>query len=413
MTLRCEVISVGTELLLGQIVDTNASWLSKKLNDVGLNVLHHQTVGDNANRMKAVFQQAQNRSDLVIVTGGLGPTEDDLTREVAAELFDTSLLMDKQVMNQIEQFFGDRNISMTENNRKQALHFNGGQTFENYVGMAPGLAFKHQGVYWFFLPGVPKEMKDIMSNGIIPYLHQLGLTDGKLYYRTLYFQGIGESILETELLDLIQSQTNPTIAPLAGDGYVMVRLAAKANRKDEAADWFDELEELIRFRVGEYIVNQPRSKTEQVIEHFKDQKISLASCESLTGGLFSSTIVDHAGVSSFYYGSLITYNNQAKHVVADVPANILDEEGAVSHACAKAMASGAANKLNTDVAISFTGVAGPNDEDAISPGTVYIGLSVYGNVYSKLFQFTGSREDVRQAATDAGMKYLYDQFVRQ
>ncbi|WP_411955507.1 competence/damage-inducible protein A [Alkalibacillus sp. S2W] len=413
MTLRCEVISVGTELLLGQIVDTNASWLSEKLNDVGLNVLHHQTVGDNANRMKAVFEQAQQRSDLVIVTGGLGPTEDDLTREVAAELFDTSLLIDEQVMNQIEQFFGDRNISMTENNRKQALHFDGGHTFENYVGMAPGLAFNHQGVNWFFLPGVPKEMKDIMSNGIVPYLHQLGLTDGKLYYRTLYFQGIGESILETELLDLIQAQTNPTIAPLAGDGYVVVRLAAKANQKNEAEDWFDELEELIRFRVGEYMVNQPRSKTEQVIEHFKAQNISLASCESLTGGLFSSRVVDHAGVSSFYYGSLITYNNQSKQELANVPATILSGEGAVSHACAKAMAEGAANKLNTDVAISFTGVAGPNDENGISAGTVYIGLSVYGNVYSKLFQFTGSRQDVREAATDAGMKYLYDQIVRQ
>ncbi|MET3682203.1 nicotinamide-nucleotide amidase [Alkalibacillus flavidus] len=407
MTTRCEIISVGTELLLGQIVDTNATWLSEQLNNIGINVYYHQTVGDNHERLQAVFERAQSRSNVIVVTGGLGPTEDDLTREVAAELFDTTLEIDAASMAKIEHFYQEKNIEMTENNRKQALAFRGGEVLANPIGMAPGLTYHHEGTLWIFLPGVPKEMKQLTTDLVIPYLHKQQLSAGRLFYRTLYFQGIGESALETELLDLMQAQTNPTIALLAGDGYVTLRLAAKSVDETESHHLFDQIEQVISSRVGSFIVDQPKTIVERVVSQFKHHRLTLASCESLTGGLFSSTLISYEGVSSFYSGSLVTYNNEAKREIAGVDDTILERDGAVSEACAKAMATGAAQKMNADVAISFTGVAGPDNQGHIPAGTVYIGLFHKGQTTCYSYQFPGGRDDVRQAAVERGFKVLH------
>ncbi|MDQ0350689.1 nicotinamide-nucleotide amidase [Alkalibacillus filiformis] len=407
MNSKCEIISVGTELLLGQIVDTNASWLSEKLNNIGLNVYYHQTVGDNFNRLTSVFEQAQKRSNIIIVTGGLGPTEDDLTREVAANLFDTDLKLDEPTFQEVQSYYTERNLTMTENNRKQALYFNGGEVFHNKVGMAPGLHFEHQGVLWFFLPGVPKEMKWITTEKVIPYLHDKGLTEGKLFHRVLTFQGIGESALETELIDLIHEQTNPTIAPLAGNGYIMIRLTAKANKEVEATELLDGTERLIHERVGNFFFGYgDQSLDQQLIHLLSKHRLTLSACESITGGQFASTIVSNKGASQLFKGSIISYTDEMKEKVVGIPNHILQKEGAVSEACANLMAENTQRMLNSDLSISFTGVAGPGEVNGYEPGTVFIAINYNGQTKCDHYHFAGDRNQVRDEAVQVGLKQL-------
>ncbi|WP_188205868.1 competence/damage-inducible protein A [Alkalibacillus aidingensis] len=408
MDSKCEIISVGTELLLGQIIDTNAAWLSEKLNELGLNVYYQQTVGDNKHRLYKVFKQAQERSNIVFVTGGLGPTEDDLTREVAAELFDTTLTTDDDTMDKIESFFQKRQLSMTSNNRKQALSFKGGTVFENKVGMAPGLKYEYEGVIWFFLPGVPKEMKWIINEQIIPYLYQIDFVEGKLYHRTLTFQGIGESTLETKLIDLIQTQSNPTIAPLAGNGYVTIRLTAKSKSEQEASKLLDQSEHQILSRVHSYFVGYGNLSIEkQLINLLKEHGLTCSSCESLTGGLFAAKLVEHRGVSQLFKGSIISYQNEIKEKVVGIPREVLDQDGAVSERCARLMAENTLNKLSSDIAISFTGVAGPDPLEGHQPGTVYIAISQKGkDTICQPIQLVGERSQIREEAVQSGLKLL-------
>ncbi|MDV2580668.1 competence/damage-inducible protein A [Alkalibacillus haloalkaliphilus] len=407
MNSKCEIISVGTELLLGQIVDTNASWLSEKLNNIGLNVYYHQTVGDNFNRLASVFEQAQKRSNIIIVTGGLGPTEDDLTREVAASLFETDLKLDEPTFQEVQSYYTKRNLTMTENNRKQALYFNGGEVFHNKVGMAPGLHFEHKGVLWFFLPGVPKEMKWIANEKVIPFLHDKGLTEGKLFHRILTFQGIGESALETELLDLIQGQTNPTIAPLAGNGYIMIRLTAKANQEARAVELLDDTEQLVHKRVGDYFFDYgDQSLDQQLIHLLTKHEMTLSACESITGGQFASTIIANEGVSQLFKGSIISYTDEMKEEIVGIPHHLLQNEGAVSEACAKSMADNTQRMSGSNLSISFTGVAGPNEVNGYEPGTVFIAINYNGETKCEHYHFSGDRNQIRDEAVQAGLKQL-------
>ncbi|MGM8214540.1 competence/damage-inducible protein A [Bacillaceae bacterium W0354] len=408
---KCEIITVGTELLLGQVLDTNSTWLSEKLAHVGINVFHKQTVGDNYDRLLAVFKEAQKRSNIVIVTGGLGPTEDDLTRQVAADLFGCELEVDQQTLDKIEAFFKERKLNMPENNRKQALSFSGGKVFANKVGMAPGLYYKNNDTLWFFLPGVPKEMKWIVEEQIFPFLSQEGFLKKQLSSRVLTFQGIGESLLEAKLYDYIQEQTNPTIAPLAGNGYVTIRITAQGESKEEANQLIDPVEKKILERVGNYFVGYGNIPLEvQVMENLKMNQLTLSSCESITGGLFASTIIQHDGASNVFNGSIVSYSNKVKEHVVGVPKSVLANEGAVSELTAKIMAENIREKFNSDVSISFTGVAGKDPVEGYSQGTVFIGLSFLNHetVVKKVNLF-GTRNAIREEAVLEGLKFILAQ----
>ncbi|GEL75807.1 competence/damage-inducible protein A [Tenuibacillus multivorans] len=404
---KCEIITVGTELLLGQINDTNSTWLSNKLAEAGINVYYKQTVGDNFNRLFSVFEKAQERSNIIFVTGGLGPTDDDLTKEVAAKLFNCELDIHQPTLNKIESFFKRRQQIMTENNRKQAQCFPSGRVFENEVGMAPGLHMKHEGASWFFLPGVPKEMKWIIDEQILPYLKDEGLLTKQLYSRVLSFQGIGESALETELQDIIRAQTNPTIAPLAGNGYVTLRITARAITRDEGEQLISDLEESILNRVGSYFVGYGQISLEVgLMQLLKEKQLTLSSCESVTGGLFASTIIQHDGASSIFNGSIVSYTNKVKQHAVGVPEHILREYGAVSEPCADAMAEHTRKQLQSDIAISFTGIAGTEPVNGYPPGTVFIGISNLNQTIVRRVQLKGNRNAIREEAVTEGIKHL-------
>ncbi|TFB23143.1 competence/damage-inducible protein A [Filobacillus milosensis] len=405
---RCEIISVGTELLLGQITDTNSAWLSEKLADAGINVFFKQTVGDNYNRLFSVFEKAQSRSNIVFVTGGLGPTDDDLTRDVAASLFNTNLEIDEDTFDTIKSIFKKNNKHMTDNNHKQALKFTNSIVFNNEVGLAPCLHYIHKGVWWFFLPGVPREMKWLVEQKVLPYLNESGLITHQLYSRILTFNNIGESTLETELQDLIREQTNPTIAPLAGNGYVRLRLTSLAQSKEEADDLLNPLEKKILNRVKQYFVGYGDLPLEiQVLEQLKNKHLNLSSCESITGGLFASTIIQHSGASNVFNGSIVSYTDEVKKEIVGVSEDILETHGAISEPCAKAMAENCRNKFKTDLAISFTGIAGTDPVQGFAPGTVFIGVTINNETICKKVELKGDRNAIREGAVTEGLKLLY------
>ena len=402
----CEIISVGTELLLGQIDDTNASWLSKKMATLGLDVYYRQTIGDNRNRLFEAFQLAQKRSDIIIVTGGLGPTEDDLTRDAACDLFGCSLETDPGTMEKIEQFYIDRQLTMTENNRKQALSFTGAKVFRNEVGMAPGLCYEFEGTVWYFLPGVPTEMKWLVENGVLPDLYDRDFVQYQIYSRELIFQGIGESTLENELIDLIRNQTNPTIAPLAGGGYVTIRLTAKSSSQEDADRLLDPMEEEIIARAREfYVGDRPLTDERQIIEWLHTNQFTMASCESLTGGQFASQIVSESGASSVFNGAIVSYTDEVKEHIVGVDRELLETVGAVSEEVARSMAKETRKLLLSDYAISFTGVAGAEPMDGHPGGTVFIAVAgkEKETVCQKL-NLIGLRNDIREQAVQQGLK---------
>ncbi|MFC0014416.1 MULTISPECIES: competence/damage-inducible protein A [Allobacillus] len=402
----CEIISVGTELLLGQIDDTNATWLSEKMATLGLNVYHRQTIGDNRKRLYEAFKLAQSRSDLVIVTGGLGPTDDDLTRDAACDLFGCNLETDLFTMKKIEAYYENRGMNMTENNRKQALSFSGGTVFENEVGMAPGLCYQYDETVWYFLPGVPTEMKWIVDHRLIPDLYSRDFLQYQLYSRELNFQGIGESTIEHELIDLIRKQSNPTIAPLAGDGHVTIRLTAKSVSKEEADELLDSIQEQILSRVSIYYVgDRPNTLERQIIERLRNKNLTFSACESITGGLFASQIVSEPGASDAFQGSIVSYTNEIKENIVNVPIEILERYGAVSEECARSMAEKSRVLMNSDLSISFTGVAGDQSIDGHSSGTVFVAISSKeGSTICEKLTLIGKRNEIRNQATKRGLK---------
>ncbi|OIJ17902.1 competence/damage-inducible protein A [Anaerobacillus alkalidiazotrophicus] len=412
--MNAEIIAIGSELLLGQISNTNAQFLSKQLANIGVNVYHHSVVGDNRARLIEIITQAQKRSNLIVVTGGLGPTKDDLTKETIAECVGRSLITDKEALINIEEYFKRRNRVMSENNRKQALVISGCTILPNDHGMAPGMALKENGVSYVLLPGPPKEMEPMFINyGLSFLVSQLEKTT-KISSRVLNFFDIGESQLETELLDLIDNQTNPTIAPLAKDGEVTIRLTVKYENEKEGAALLDEIEGKILARVGEFFYGyDDTSLLKEVIKQLKDEGITIASAESLTGGLFSSEITKVSGASTIFKGGIVCYSNDSKQSILKVPDEIINEFGAVSSECAKALADNVKDLTGATIGISFTGVAGPNKLENKEVGTVYIGISVIGKktiVYP--LKLAGSREQIQSRSVKYGLYSLMKHFSK-
>ncbi|MDF0725114.1 competence/damage-inducible protein A [Cytobacillus sp. S13-E01] len=406
--MNAEIIAVGSELLLGQIVNSNAQFLSRELADIGVNVYYHTVVGDNPSRLQEVIETAQKRSNLLIFTGGLGPTKDDLTKETIASLIGRSLVMDDKALKSIVDYFQKTNRVMTENNKKQALVLKGSTVLRNDNGMAPGMGIEINRITYMLLPGPPKEMNPMFTSYGKKYLLERVGTVERIESRVLRFFGIGESQLETEIEDLIDAQTNPTIAPLASDGEVTLRLSAKHSSFEVTKKLLDDLEKEITIRVGQYLYGyESVTLVSQVLEYLKVNERSIASAESLTGGLFQEQLTSMGGASSVVKGGVVCYSNDAKRDILNVNEATLNNDGAVSEKCAKELADNVRKLFNADIGISFTGVAGPNELEGKPVGTVYIGISS-GTQPTKVHKLSlaGSRQGIRERAVKYGYFYL-------
>ncbi|OZM58639.1 competence/damage-inducible protein A [Lottiidibacillus patelloidae] len=409
--MNAEIIAIGSELLLGQIANTNAQYISKKLAELGVNVYYHQVVGDNKDRLKNLVESAKNRSDLIIFTGGLGPTKDDLTKETIASCLNKKLVLDHRALELIKDYFVKVNRDMTENNKKQALVIEGSHVLANDFGMAPGMAIKVDKKTFMLFPGPPKELYPMFDNYAVPYIKQHIGESNVIHSKVLRFFGIGEAQLETELEDLLEEQTNPTIAPLAGEGEVTLRLTAKHDTIHGAAELIDRLEQKVRKKVGQYIYGiDDTSLPQEVIKKLTATQYTLAAAESLTGGLFSKEMTEFPGASSFYSGGIVSYTNEMKTNVLNISQDLLQKYGAVSEQCAIKMAEEVRLLCNADIGISFTGVAGPEPLESKAVGTVFIAIAMK-NKKTEVFSINlaGSREAIRVRTIKYGYYYLLKQ----
>ncbi|WP_141603456.1 competence/damage-inducible protein A [Terrilactibacillus laevilacticus] len=409
--MNAELIAVGSELLLGQIANTNAQFISEQLAQLGINVFYHTVVGDNQERLSSAIKIAESRSDMIIFTGGLGPTKDDLTKETISRELGRKLVVDQEALNSILSYFKKTGRVMTENNRKQALIIEGSDSLPNRHGMAPGMLIEIKNKTYILLPGPPNEMKPMFVNSAVPLLAKM--QTNPLHSRVLRFFGIGESALETELMDLIDTQSNPTIAPLAKESEVTIRLTAKHEKKDVAIQLLDDIEEKISLRVGDYLYGYgEQSLPETVFCLLKKHQKTIAFAESLTGGLASQLLTDIPGASEVFKGSIVSYTNEVKSEVLGVPTQTLETYGAVSAECSKDMAKNIQSKCKTTIGLSFTGVAGPDKSENKEVGTVFIGLADGQNVYSFPYQFSGTRSRIRLQSAKTGYD-LVRRYLRQ
>ncbi len=376
--MKTAILSVGTEILFGQIVNTNTVYLSQQMNMLGFDVMYHYTVGDNPKRVEEMIDLAFQDCDLILTTGGLGPTQDDLTKEVACKALDDTLVMMDDVLEEITKYFKTLGREMTENNKKQAIMPSRATVFHNDAGTAPGFALEKDGKYIICMPGPPREMKRMFQKSVVPFLQSM--IDGALYYRQIRFFGIGESMLETQLLDLIDNQTDPTLATYAKEGECSLRIASKRATEEEAEHAVDEMLEKVKERVGHYIYSCDDEELAQVVaDRLMEQGLTLSSAESCTGGMFASTMTDIPGISQCFDRGLVTYSNQAKMEELGVSAGTLEKFGAVSEETALEMVEGLKHVSGSDVCISVTGIAGPGGGSEEKPvGLVYIGFS-YGD----------------------------------
>lgn len=407
---NAEIVAVGTELLLGQIANTNAQWLSETLASVGINVHHHAVVGDNLGRVEKQFRISGERADVIIITGGLGPTEDDLTREAFQQITGMEIIEHEPSMKQIEAYFKKQNTGMTPNNRKQARVFTGADVIENQTGMAPGMIVPYENKTWIFLPGVPREMKRMMRNDVLPYLQNMPGGDSVIKSVMLRFIGIGESTLEHELSDLIQHQHNPTIAPLAQNEGVAIRLTAKAETDGEASALIDRTKQTILDKVGQHYYGvDNQSLEESVLALLQQTNRSIGAAESLTGGQFTDKLISVPGASNVCRGGIVCYDTKVKENVLHVTPELIHRYGTVSKECALAMAENVCSLLDADIGISFTGVAGPDSAEGHPPGTVFI--AVYdksGGQLSEQYTFQGDRQSIRKRTVLKGYELLYN-----
>lgn len=405
-----ELISVGTELLLGNIVNTNAAYLSKKLAALGINVYYQTTVGDNEGRLAEALQAARERSDLVILTGGLGPTKDDLTKEVTAAAVGRMLVLDEAVKEDITSYFkqkGKNSGDIPQNNWKQAMIIEGATVLRNENGTAPGLIVTEEDTTLILLPGPPNELVPMTETQVIPYLSSLSNT--VFYSAMVKLCGIGESQVEMEIADLIEKQTNPTIAPYAKTGEVHLRVTASASTQKEAKELVKPVVKELKKRFGQAIYTTKEEETleDVVVKALLKRELTLVTAESCTAGLLTGRIVNVPGVSEVLKEGFVTYTNKAKRKLLGVSKSTLKTYTAVSAQTAKEMVKGAAIGSDSDVAISITGLAGPGGgTEEIPVGTVFIGCYANEKVTVKEFHFNGSREKIRELSVVNGLDLL-------
>jgi nicotinamide-nucleotide amidase len=405
--MKAEIISIGTELLLGQIANTNAQFISEQLAILGIPMYYHSVVGDNRERLLAQLKISTERSDLIIFTGGLGPTKDDMTKETIAQFMDCGLVLDVQAMEQITSFFQNRNIHMTENNERQALVLEGAHILFNETGLAPGMAKEFNGKHYILFPGPPKELQPMFLNQAVPYLHTLSPEKKMVYSKVMRFCGIGESALETQLQDLIDQQTSPTIAPLAKEGEVTLRLTCYSSSVEEAEEEMSEVIQEITSRVGTFLYGWNNDTLEDVVVQLLRQKsLTLSIAESCTGGLLSHYITKVSGASQVFDGGIVCYTDQVKHEQLSVPKETLQKEGAVSSQVAHFLAESVKEKFQSSIGVSVTGVAGPDTQEGKPVGLVYIGISLPDRTIVEQVRLAGQRQTIQLRATKIALNYI-------
>lgn len=411
--MKAELISTGTELLLGQILNTNARFLGQRLAELGIDLFYQTTVGDNESRLADVFRSAYHRADVVIVTGGLGPTQDDLTKETIAKVLGLNMSIDEKSLAHVEEFFRVRGRKMPETNRKQAVMPEGSTVIPNKIGTAPGVLIEKDGKTVVVLPGPPVEMQPMFTETVEPYLKKkLGRDKMVIISRVLRILGIGESAIEECIRDLVDEQTNPTIAFLAPRGEVLIRITAKAKNKGEALRGIAKLEKEIRKRLGDCIYGVDEDTMEKVVAGLlRERGLTLSVAESCTGGLIAQRLTSVPGVSdSFMYG-IVTYSNDSKVQLLGVPPEVIEKHGAVSEETALEMVKGVRQACGTDLAIATTGIAGPGGGTPEKPvGLVYIGFADRLTTVVQKYMFAGDREVIRWQTSNAALnlvrKYL-------
>lgn len=404
--MKVEIIAVGTEVLMGDIVNTNAQYVARMLSMLGLGTYYHSTVGDNAQRLKEMFDIGFKRADIIITTGGLGPTKDDLTKEVAADFFNKKMVLDEDTLHNIEKIFMKLGRPASESNKKQAYFPEGSQIISNPHGTAPGCIIEENNKVLIMLPGPPSELKPMFQNFITPYLSKY--SSGILVSTIIRMFGIGESSMETLIEDIIKAQSNPTIAPYAQEGGLILRLTAWGKTKEDALESMKPVKEELYKRLGSYIYGEGDKKLDDLVcEALIKHQITISVAESCTGGMIASTLVDFPGISQVFSEGHITYSNEAKMKYLGVKEETLKAHGAVSPEVAGEMAAGVARVSSSDIGISTTGIAGPDGGTKEKPaGLVYIGISFKGNLYTHKINITGDRYKVRRMTTMWAFCYL-------
>lgn len=402
-----ELISVGTEILLGNIVNTNAAYLAEQCAGLGLSCYYQTVVGDNEERLAQTIKTAFGRADIVILSGGLGPTKDDLTKETAAKVLGRTMRMDEHSKERIKEYFTKRKIELTDNNWKQAMVPEGAIVVDNANGTAPGIIIEDNGKRVILLPGPPNELIPMFENSIYPYLCEA--EPGIIYSKTVKLCGIGESKAETMVADLIAEQSNPTIAPYAKTGEVHLRITAKAADEKEAKKLIKPVVKELknRFGMNVYTTDENITLEQSVVDLLLANNLTVTTAESCTGGLLSAKLINVPGVSEVFKSGHVTYSNKAKHKLLGVKKPSLDKYGAVSESVAKEMAKGAAASSKADVAVAITGIAGPEGgSDAKPVGLVYIACSVCGKIKVKEYNFSGNRNKIREGSVIAALTLM-------
>ncbi|NCC08382.1 MAG: competence/damage-inducible protein A [Clostridia bacterium] len=404
--MEAEIIAVGTELLLGDILNTNAQFLSKQLAALGINVHFQCVVGDNPQRLKSVVSLALSRSDLLVFSGGLGPTDDDLTKQTAADAFGDTLRFDEAELEKIKSFFAAWNRTMPENNKKQAMIPTNGRKIPNANGTAPGMIFEKDGKYAVLLPGPPKELQPMFLDEVKPWL--ASLSDNILYSTSLRVTGIGESHLETKVAHLLAAE-NPTAALYAKTAEVVVRITAKAKTTEQAKAMCDDTAEKFSEILGDNLYARDKDSLAQVVvETLAERKMTVATAESCTGGMLSQTITAISGASDVFECGACTYANRIKHKLLGVKDETLEKYGAVSSETAAEMAQGIRDYAGADIGISVTGIAGPTGGTKEKPvGTVYVGAACADGVYvQKLVLINRTRDTVRASSVQYALDMI-------
>lgn len=406
--MKAEVIFTGTELLLGQITNTNAPTLLRQLANLGIDVYREITVGDNQSRLVAAIRQAGERSDLILVGGGLGPTDDDIAREALAEALNLPLVADAQALETVKAFFSKLNFSMPESNKKQALVPAGGLLIENPIGTAPGILLKHLGKIYFLLPGPPREFSLMVANHLVPLLQDLNRGQPTVINsRIMKVCGMGEATIGEILKDLMAG-ANPTLGTVAQLGEIHLRITAKAADEARSLALITEMEHEIHRRIGKYVYGTGEDTLESVIgKLLAARRYTLATAESCTGGLLAHRLTNIPGSSAYFMMGLVAYDNRIKTGVLEVPARLLETRGAVSEEVAAAMATGIRRLAQTDIGIGITGIAGPGGSTPEKPvGLVYIGLDYRGKLDVRRRQMWGERQEIKERSAQYALYML-------
>ncbi len=402
MSMTAEILSIGTELLLGNIANTDAQIISQGLSELGINVYFHTVVGDNPARIKQAVEIARNRSDIIITTGGLGPTYDDITKETLAECFGKRLVRDDSSLERIGEYFAQIGAEISESNARQAMLPEGCVVLDNDWGTAPGCAFEADGKHVIMLPGPPRECEPMFKERAVPYLRKL--SDSVLVSRNIRIFGMGESAVEDILHEYMQSQVNPTVAPYAKEGEVMIRVTAKAENERDAYAMTEPVVDKVAEMLGDVVYGVDiESLEEAVMLLLKERGLTLASAESCTGGLLSARMTELPGVSAVFVGGVCAYSNDVKINNLSVPEEVINQYGAVSEQVVYSMAENVRKKLGADIGISISGVAGPAASESKPVGTVCIGVSSHMGTEAYTFKLRGNRSRIRTASVNRAL----------